>query len=631
MFCVCTAGYLAGHTLLFDLETDLFEEHDLAAANQEVVKRLLAWLHKYNPTHCGGATCLPDPGKHWKGCKGNATFDPQLGSVWLPWREDATPATCDTNRGKWPSEKTDDDDASPAPAERKHVPPLLPGAPLQVALQAAVDAGDASFTVPAGEYNFSSTPLKLFDATSLDISAYGVTLWFSPGGGVVLKDASDVSIKGLTIDYTPTVAQGVVVSVDKGTATPSIVAKFDPLFLGPLAVFEAAGGPCKVGFWSPDERLLVRNKSAPAAVNIYTPKVEAVNAATHTYRVFVHDSGPHGSGLAEAGQLVNVFHGHNSHSYTSINCSRITLEDVNIWGGTGMGIVDGQGGGGSTYRRVQLTRRPLMRGVGVVALTPPYPFRLQSTNEDGFHSNGNNRGPTIVDSVVAFNGDDNGNICAGMSVLLTAEKGQLLMMDAGHNLPRGRAGDTLSFYHLTTIESLGSVTLAGTPVTTHDNATISKMRSAYATMMAPPYSAHFVSVVHRQFASGLPAQVAIEGSIPAGVTALWSLAVLESTDNGGTVVRNSTFSDSYARAFMIKARDATFVGNTFRRSGGIHIGPEQVWLEGDPGIANVTVEENLFEEIGDPPSEIHEVPDAAARKITVKNNSGGTTGARPAK
>ena len=79
-----------------------------------------------------------------------------------------------------------------------------------------------------------------------------------------------------------------------------------------------------------------------------------------------------------------------------------------------------------------------------------------------------------------------------------------------------------------------------------------------------------------------------------GRSPFWSLAVLESTDNSGARVHNSIFSDSYARAFMIKGRDSSFQNCTFRRAGGLHIGPEQGWLEGDPGISNVTVEENSF-------------------------------------
>ena len=570
---------------------------------------------------------------------------------------------------------------------------MLPGAVLQAALQAAADSGVETFTVPPGEYNFSASPLRLANATGLDIVGAGaVTLWFAPGGGLVLVGCTDVSIRGLALDWSPTLAQGVVLAVYPGGAGPeaaaSFTARFDPTFLAPCP--SAATKPCKVGLYDPKTRFLVRDGAAPAAVNIYTPKVELVGG--QTYRVFVHGDGGHGLGLAAVGQLVTVFHGSNPHSYTAINCSRITLEDFSIYGGTGMGLVDGQGGGGSTYRRVTLTRRPLQRGVGMVALPQPYTVaRLQATNEDGFHSSGNSKGPLIVDSRIEFTGDDNGNICSAMSVVLGqfgpdmaclsalagaacsarpagAPRAEILgcdacrvtaglsagcshdeirhwctqhgaqggaaltstnvvtMVDVSRNLLRGRAGDVLSFYHLKTMAFQGSVTLAGTPVVSHNEAAIAKMRTGYTTMQAPPYSAHFVPLIKGVFGNGFPVAVPTTGPPPPNATAFWSIGVLRSTDNSGARVINSTFSDSYARAFMIKGRDAVYSGNTFRRSGGLHIGPEQAWLEGDPGIENVTVVGNLFDQIGSPPVEIIEgVP--PGRGITVKDNRVAQSGA----
>ena len=228
-----------------------------------------------------------------------------------------------------------------------------------------------------------------------------------------MQDCTDVVIRGLTIDYSPTLAQGVVLAVDADAEAPSFTATFDSNFLQPCP--EAAAVPCKVGFWDSDSRSLVRNVTAPAAVNVFTPRVQHV--AGDTWRIFVRGQGIHGIGLARSGQLVTVFNHKSPHSYQSPNCSRITLEDVSIFGGSGMGVVDGGGEGGSTYRRLQMTRRPLQRGVGMVALAQPI-ARLLSTNEDGFHSNGNSNGPQIIDSTIAYTGDDLGNICSAMSVVL---------------------------------------------------------------------------------------------------------------------------------------------------------------------------------------------------------------------
>ena len=66
---------------------------------------------------------------------------------------------------------------------------MLPGVKLQTTLQAAADGGVKTFTIPPGEYNFSSSSLQLVNAAGLDITAAGVTLWFSPGGGLSLRAA----------------------------------------------------------------------------------------------------------------------------------------------------------------------------------------------------------------------------------------------------------------------------------------------------------------------------------------------------------------------------------------------------------------------------------------------------------
>ena len=164
---------------------------------------------------------------------------------------------------------------------------------------------------------------------------------------------------------------------------------------------------------------------------------------------------------------------------------------------------------------------------------------------------------------------------------------------------------------------------------------------------------------------------------------LWTLAVLESTDNSGAEVSRTSFHNGYARAFMIKGRDAVFDSCMFENAGGLHIGPEvgwhrhrhwpssfahygpsvssslallpeiprslsvqanfrnctlilplfhlttallnglQVnWLEGDPGIANVTVSNNIIRNLGIPAISVD--PSVPASAIVLKNNTQAT-------
>jgi hypothetical protein len=63
------ASYLTGLTMLFDIVADMYEEHNVAAENPDVVARLLSRLQQFNTSHCalcGGA--LPArPSRRTKG------------------------------------------------------------------------------------------------------------------------------------------------------------------------------------------------------------------------------------------------------------------------------------------------------------------------------------------------------------------------------------------------------------------------------------------------------------------------------------------------------------------------------------------------------------------------------------
>ena len=86
--------------------------------------------------------------------------------------------------------------------------PVGPAARLQSALDAAITAGDATFSVPPGDYNFSTANFDIHNARDLAIKADDVTLWFacttaapSRCAGVNISNSERVNISGLTIDY----------------------------------------------------------------------------------------------------------------------------------------------------------------------------------------------------------------------------------------------------------------------------------------------------------------------------------------------------------------------------------------------------------------------------------------------
>lgn len=273
------------------------------------------------------------------------------------------------------------------------------------------------------------------------------------------------------------------------------------------------------------------------------------------------------------------------------------------------------------------TRRPMRRSIWGDLLPTPRP-RLLASNADGFHSVSNDNGPQLLDSTIEFTGDDLGNICSMMAVFLgvigdgstMANVNSLAFMDAsGSRLQRAAAGTHIAFYHLHTLAFQGRAVLSAAGALTNNSKAVAAMRAGYDIMQAAPFLAQLVQTTPWA-APNMPVALEVEGGLPSGVQPYWSLAVLEESCNGGAVVEGCTLSDSYARAFMVKGRNSVFRGNTFRRAGGVHIGPEENWLEGDPGISNVTVEDCVLDDIGTPAITVDAgIP--SDRDITLRNNT----------
>lgn len=78
--------------------------------------------------------------------------------------------------------------------------------PSATELQAQVDAAIAeragAFTIPAGEYNFSTANFNVSGASSLRLRAEGVKLWFSGTSGMNISNSEDLHVSGLAINCT---------------------------------------------------------------------------------------------------------------------------------------------------------------------------------------------------------------------------------------------------------------------------------------------------------------------------------------------------------------------------------------------------------------------------------------------
>ena len=93
------------------------------------------------------------------------------------------------------------------------------------------------------------------------------------------------------------------------------------------------------------------------------------------------------------------------HAVCATNCSRLRMEDVTVYSSTNFGFLE-RNCDSSLYLHCKVDRRS--------PTTDPHPRedpRIRSLNADAFHSKNAKIGPSIIDCVARFNGDDSVNIC----------------------------------------------------------------------------------------------------------------------------------------------------------------------------------------------------------------------------
>lgn len=72
---------------------------------------------------------------------------------------------------------------------------------LQARMDAAIRSHAATFTVPAGAYNFSMDNFNISGASGLRVQGAGATLWFGQTAGVNISNSESLHISGLSINY----------------------------------------------------------------------------------------------------------------------------------------------------------------------------------------------------------------------------------------------------------------------------------------------------------------------------------------------------------------------------------------------------------------------------------------------
>lgn len=492
--------------------------------------------------------------------------------------------------------------------------------PLQAAIDAAVAAG-RSWTAPThgAVYEQGNASLTLAGAADFVLDFAGATLVFAPGAGFTVSRCTNTTVRNATVAYSPaSFTQGGVVGTDPVARTYDVA--LDAGWPVPNATVSPwfASAETKLQFWDPASRLRVPGQPGACIVTL------AAQVAPRVFRMYLLPrSGafyapPVGS-LASISPRIGATEFeipdfYRGGAWAVFASSAVTSEDVTLTGSGNFAVLEWGGEGGHVFRRLNLTRAS--------------PQHLLSSNTDGFHSFSTGRGATLVDSALAFHGDDALNFHNRVQLLLDAPSSGSpahvidvgdVPTPGGSNAAPARAmadlavGDVLRLYPsgaAAAPRGVFSVT-SFAPVT--DAAVLARARTAVAALPSVTVNPAAVAV----WAVGL-------SGVGLGSVAPGDVVQFDRRSSFHGLVANSTFFQSYDSCFRLQASGTTLAGCTFDGAvSGITVVYDPSWLEGSAGLSNVSVVGNTFKAIGDPPAtsmaQIMRV-DANVVNVTVTGN-----------
>ena len=439
---------------------------------------------------------------------------------------------------------------------------------IQGLIDRAVASGQKTVTIPAGEYRLSPPARKgphlaFRQINGLTVEAKDVKIICEKAMTALdIQDCTDLTIRGLTIDYDPLLnTQGVVEEVDLKAGTMTV--KIDE------------GYPCssvfgtQIQIFNPATRLLKKDSSQinnetteelpGRQLRITTPNIGALKAIA-IGDLAAMDRKPEGPSHA-----INIKGGRH-----------VVMKDVTVCASPSFGVLEGRGDGGNEYRRFRITPGPKPVGAATE--------RLRSIADDGIHSIGMKKGPLIEDCLIERHGDD-GIAIHGSYQLALGITGKTLKLSPARDLNWG-IGDKVTFYNTEAVV-IGEAHVAN--IGTDRKATPEELELIKANswaLVAPI----FQSIIEVELDSEVP--------VVPGVR-----VVSRDRCGNGFVIRHNTVRDHRARGILVKASDGVIENNTVDNSSiaGIVISPELHWMEADFS-SNIKITGNTIRNTGIDPA-----------------------------
>ncbi len=421
---------------------------------------------------------------------------------------------------------------------------------LQGFLDKELKAGNQRVVVPPGRYRVTprhAQHLVLRDLQDVQVLADGVEMTCTETTrALTVANCRNVVVRGLVIDYDPLpFTQGKIVKLSDDKKVHEI-----ELFEGYPPAEQAR--PFKYEIFRPDTRTLRCEDHYPQRVEVVDPR-----------RIRVHCGGGSARDPEQVGDLAVIGsefapHGNAAHAVECSNNVNVRLVSIDLYASNCFGFLE-VGCDGSLYQKCRIDRRPAASDI--VRRADP---RLRSLDADAFHSKHAIRGPSYIDCVAKYMGDDCINIC-GDYHMVTGCKGAALRVLAKHGMNIA-VGDPVELF-------------------AYDG-----RRHPDAKAVAVDRSGH-ITEAEREF---IRKQRMDEGLRTRGCNDAWQVTLDRAVDmpmgsliasarrmGNGFLVQGCDFGYNRSRGILIKASDGKVLSNRITESWmmAVLVSPEYWWLE----------------------------------------------------
>ena len=425
--------------------------------------------------------------------------------------------------------------------------------------------------IEPGVYRLPEKGLQLSGLSDVSIQAEGVT-WMATnptGSALTLRDCSNLSIQGLTIDYDPLpYTQGKITAFDREERTAEVEIDEGYPLLSDLYLVN------RMHLFEPD---VLENK--PGSPDYYLKGFERLSESRG--RITFRDTEP-GLDFVNVGDRVAF----NPRSASAIRvlerCSGLSFKDVTLHASPGLGVLVRFAEESGTYENFKIVPGPKPEGASEE--------RLMSTCADAFNAAYTRKGPVLDGCEFAFMGDDSLNLHgAVLPVLKWMDDQTFLTMRPLKNERFDlviREGDEVRFL---TGENYGLITRAEVEEFEIVEESYEMWRPA-ALQFWPTFKnserATFFRVRLKEPVSGVP---------------VGSISEYPITAAPDFVIRDSYFHDHRARGLRIMAENGVIENNRFERikDAGISLGPEFAFWRESGWVENVVVRNNTFFRVGE--------------------------------